>query len=427
MNILRQNLAARREWDATHVTGYGGRTRLMELGRSAVASWHAPSMVVIRDFNVLETIETLQGRDKCLPSRQMIEKHMSLVETYLRRVRPLSASFAAVLTSSDITPQILAGCDDEVHLSRVACVCKAWAAKELQRELWKALVLRRWPRNGLCHVPELSWQRKYRLLSNHDRRGNETESEWRSELRLNAEYDFVCVVTDPDDGSLLFVKNGVLDHENLDFRWSDEDASEHPLLPSKYFELFDRAPGWGLCGKVTVNLYVKRLRDQRVAQLAIFDVHLGMYRYTDPNRCHNALGEAVSLFYGGVPGVSGSERILLPSMWVPSAGSSAEPSFSRVIIELFCARAGYGFGVSGSEGHETHDADTVAARVVPLSAESEGNQSACRLCHFRLMLRWGEGSIEEASHVPVDLFESLASEPFSSTDLLTIVESADWA
>jgi hypothetical protein len=402
---------ARVEWRANRAGGYAGNTRLKESAKFALTlSGFSPSLEAIHGF--------MYG----FPPNHLSFPHLSLlfpwreVDVYLLRVRPLPAWALSALTSGDVHNNILSlACskDDVVSLGRLGCVCKAWAGGHLE-PYWRSLVLNRWPRNGMVHLNDISWARKYRVILQHAMPAERAQrARFQREVqRLQCEYTVFCIATDPSDGALVFAEAGAfgvqpyIDGCNVEVEWDDDGV----LMPPHFFELREGGAGWGARGTIHVTVLAIRSRDERVMHLAAFDVALGAYRDTEGMGERVVDAEDIHVFYGGQRGGESGQRILLPALGMPDEqaapahghGVPDEPAFTHIGVEWFGAR----------DGHD------------PFPQE----QPSWRMTHLRLMLCLGSkaayGSMAEAAQVPI---EDFVAEGMRPSDLLAVLDTGDWA
>jgi hypothetical protein len=249
-----------------------------------------------------------------------------MIETYFCRAKPLAAWCTTALLSPDLSIIFLRFCDDARTISRVAQVCKAWASGVVLQPLWRAVVTKRWPGLGQ-QLPELGcWRRTYRLLSQRSQASDHLQYVRQQERileRLNTEYGFTCVLTDRDDGAVLFRTKCYLELDGD--RLSDmcvsicaeafDRATQMPM-PSKFYLAMpdfdpdnDGMPSWSACGTVSAMLLVSRVSDELVTQLANFEIELS--EFTGERRFVSVDDDTTLFHAAGNP----AARILLPSLW----------------------------------------------------------------------------------------------------------------
>ena len=313
-------------------------------------------------------------------TRFMVQRE---ADKWFARRRPLAHWAVNVLISHDLTTSILLQCDDAITLSRLARVCRGWAAPELQLGLdatWRALVVSRWASGAQPLFSELTWKRRYQLLSQTLAQNVPQPSPTCKSLRVSRErsalaqledtYTFSCIACDAVTGLVLFC---VYLEPDQRAPWPGEGGFQlvsstevDPVLPAAFSRQDVALTSTQTCpaGQIRIKILVLRGSDLKVTQLAEFELDMSSYGGSDYGG--GDPGQDPTLFYDHDP-------ILIPPLWCPDL---EERKHTRIYTEMWAGPA------EGAEGSVVADAGAAAPPQQPLS---------WRLHRMDLMFMWGHG------------------------------------
>ena len=277
-------------------------------------------------------------------ARFMVQRE---ADKWFARRRPLAHWAVGVLTSHDLTPSILLQCDDALTLSRLAQVCRL--TPELQLGLdaaWRALVVSRWASGTQPLFSELSWKRRYQLLSQTLAQNvpessptckSLRESRERSALaHLDDKYTFSCTACDTVTGIVLFCAflapdtRGFAGQGGFQLVYEAGLSTEAaPVLPPAFSRQDAALSPMQTCpaGQIRITILVSRGSDLKVTQLAEFELDMSSYGGSDPMGGDPT--QDATLFYDHGP-------ILIPPLWCPDL---EEDKHTRIFAEVWAGPA----------------------------------------------------------------------------------------
>ena len=390
------------------------------LGRQALSHTELQALAVRACEEVVCTIPNIPEHNV---APFMVQRD---ADKWFARRRPLAHWAVNVLISHDLTTSILLQCDDAITLSRLARVCRGWAAPELQLGLDAA-----WRTLAQPLFAELSWKRRYQLLSQTLAQNvpqpsptckSLRESRERSALtHLDDRYTFSCIACDAVTGVVLFCVHLETDQRDLwpgrggfQLACSYDDAlyeAENPgtevapVLPPAFSRQDAALSPTQTCpaGQMRIKILVLRGSDLKVTQLAEFELDMSSYGGSDYGG--GDPGQDPTLFYDHDP-------ILIPPLWCPDL---EERKHTRISIDLWAGPA------EGAKGAVAADAGAAAPPQQSLS---------WRLHRMGLMFTWGHGGATAEKLAAVRTAEqgvglvtaNLKSFPISCTEVLAVLE-----
>ena len=314
-------------------------------------------------------------------ARFMVQRE---ADKWFARRRPLAHWAVGVLISHDLTPSILLHCDDVLTLSRLAQVCRL--TPELQLGLdaaWRALVVSRWAAGTQPLFSELSWKRRYQLLSQTLAQNvpessptckSLRESRDRSALaHLDDKYTFSCTACDAVTGLVLFCAYLAPDARGFGrgqggFQLvyeADLSTEAAPVLPPAFSRQDAALSPMQTCpaGQIRITILVSRDSDLKVTQLAEFELDMSSYGCSDP--MGGDPRQDATLFYDHGP-------ILIPPLWCPGL---EEDTHTRIFTEVWAGPA------ESAEGSMAAGAGAAPPPPPP----------SWRLQRMDLVFNWGHG------------------------------------